>query len=102
MITNFKIYENKQIDPKAGDYVIMYCSDMGTEKLENFLNNTIGKIFSINIKHKYADVFYDDIPFNLKQYFFKNRISLNLIRIHNYSKSKSELEIILNANKFNI
>ena len=89
--------------PEVGDYVIaindLYVKD---SKYDIYINNTIGKIYSLN------DNYPNDIDRYLVEYenfpgwkYHESNQSRYLL-IKYWSKNKEELESILQANKFNI
>jgi hypothetical protein len=104
MITQYKIFEN-QTQADISDYVI--CEVNYNESiLEDFINNNIGIILSEKSERNNISVFikvkYDDVPENLLTFFYENVIELNKKTVTHFSKSKKELDIILNTKKFNL
>ena len=97
-------------NPEVGDYVIcLNISKNGSKyyvdnsKFANYLNNTIGKIYSIN---------YDNYSINDDRYLIeydnypgwgeRESKSKRYFDVTYWSKNKSELEYILQTNKFNL
>lgn len=121
MITNFKIFEEINIQPENGDYVILNLrKDSDTyKKLNIFLNNKIGKIIDIN-KTTTPKIFTIDygfetlsqIPLELVKFF--HRIYINDTDINYcfkcdmyddeiiFAKTEIELKINKKAKKYNI
>ena len=118
MITRFKIFENlNEGKPDVGDYVICKYKlgdyGYGSEKMTNFLENSIGKIV-LNMKDKnnfdYLITF-DNIPKRILKFFrtpyaedkYKGSVLwFGLTRIKFWSKDKEELEALIQANKYNL
>lgn len=106
-----KTYE-QNIELEVGDYVIIDYGLEGTVK--DFLVNSIGKLVEIlppELKYgKFENPYlirYENIPPNTMPVFIKltdtigdKRVSKKQIK--HSSKNKEDLEVILNANKFNI
>jgi len=132
MITKYKIFESVNNDkPKIGDYVIVdprYRSDFTNGNLVKFLSENIGRVKSDYFEDIYNndgssykiepvfEVEYDDVPTTkgVRKYFVKtpyygkastDRYYLNSVEmkfIQYWSESKEELELILQANKYNL
>lgn len=109
MIKSFKIFEKVNI-PEVGDYAIMQIqtTDRG---IDNFVCNTIGKISDIQWSTdgivQRIGVIYTDVPNKLQWWFSRmgpNRYKRNYTpnRLSQFAKTKEELEMILNANKYNL
>ena len=121
MITNFKIFENLNREPKVGDYVI--CKeDNGiawteyTKKVENFINGSVGRIDKIrkttksNQPNKYT-IQYFNVPSEIKKAFFtfggkdlkdyRIRI-LSRKEIVYFSNNKEDCEVYLSSKKYNL
>jgi len=108
----FKFYENIEDELTVGDYVLVKINiSKYTQKLtdiENFINSTIGKIYSIDNRHKNTDIYvlYDDVPESIKSYFnIKNDLctrNFDIRRIVEHSKTIEELKMKLETKKFNI
>ena len=96
--------------PEVGDYV--YCQeDLLTSddetyyKAMEFVKNNIGKILKKN--PKYSDFFvvrYENIPFELKEYFnvFKSSRNIKYDEIIYWGKTKEEVEAKINSEKYNL
>jgi len=102
---HIKVYDNlDNNEPEEGDYVI--CKEHSLNKyFVLFLENNIGKIIKIN-DYRYF-ITYDNIPEECNDYFmlyfcnFKTRDFFKS-EIKYWSKNKKDLEIILQANKYNL
>jgi len=94
MITNFKMFENIK-EPEIGDYVLIdYKLDM-----KETLDDMIGQI--IEIDHNYLVSPYAIHFSNVLQYpNYVVRVGRN--EILSFSKDKNQLEMELNAKKYNI
>lgn len=90
--------------PKIGDYVI--CREVGASPdLEQFVNNNIGKIFSINLRDKYPfEIEYSEkVPENISSKFIDGHTrQMDATEIIYWSDDKKELEMILNSRKYNL
>lgn len=92
-------------EPEVGDYVI--CSeehDGLSKKLIDFTSNNIGQLIEIDGTQYYPFVVkYDDnVPLELEVNFLHNTRGMMRAEIIHYSKNKEDLEMILNANKYNL
>jgi len=107
-----KFYESLTNDLEIGDYVLIKIDiSKYTQKqidTENFINNTIGKIYNIDNSHVNTDIYvlYENIPESIKSY-FKNMNgvyirSFDIDRIVEHGKTIEELKMKLETNKFNI
>jgi hypothetical protein len=123
-----KQFESK-LEPKVGDYVI--CTTTGShmepympDSMEDFFSNNIGKITRIEYvfyKNVLGDsghtaiirVTFKDVPENLKRNFYdwqnnKNSYSdgcfmwIHKNNIKHISKTKKDLEIMVNVEKYNL
>ena len=113
MIKNFKLFENNENKPQIGDYVVLNYKDNyrfspGFRRniqynINDFLNGCIGKICLI-IEQNKVGVSYEKIPNNLLDFFYKNNYYTiaYLEEIEKYSSSKEELELYLQAKKYNL
>jgi len=103
---HIKTFENSKNTPEVGDYILAnYDSIFDSLKdLVDFMNNTIGVVANITSFNPYVK--YDNVPINLKKYFNRNGskgiVDVSLDHILYFSKSKEEIEMKLNKNKFNI
>jgi len=114
MITNFKIYENKQTNPRLGDYVICSYDDCSYEDMnmhgysldeKTFIRDKIGKVIKIDRYNDYPYyVSYDNIPEHLSNGDIDGEDFIYISRdaVKYWSKDKKELDMILNTKKFNI
>jgi len=118
MITKFKLFENKQ-EPQIGDYVIcdievaIDIKDINyvmEQKYKNFLRNNIGKYVKNvpDARFSYC-IAYDYIPNEFKFFIRKyddfpnvQIIGVERSEILVFSKNKEDLEVKLNANKYNL
>jgi predicted nucleotide-binding protein (sugar kinase/HSP70/actin superfamily) len=110
MITKFKLYEQLKInEPQIGDYVL--CDEVDSEIIRvDFIRNNIGKIVYDNFSkvYKYL-VQYENVPELLDSWFsdgnninLKNCRRMSISEIKNYSKNKEDLEVLIQANKYNL
>ena len=95
MITEFKIYESlNDEEPKVGDYVI--CRTEFNNDLNLFLDNNIGEIIAIDFDfYESYQIYFNDIPESVSIPFSRDNIIY-------WTNDKYELELKLQANKFNI
>jgi len=107
-----KYYESLTDNLNVGDYVLIKINiskyNQKQIETENFINSTIGKIYSIDNRYINTDirVLYDDVPESIKSYFnIKNGLcirSFDIDRIVDHSKTIEELKMKIETNKFNI
>lgn len=104
-----KTYENLEIEPKVGDYVI--CDDSSAKDhiiLRDFINNNIGRLNHIDKEDPMPyDIEYKNIPYELSSFYFgfngrKNNRIMNRTEIIYFSKSKEDVEQYLQNKKFNL
>lgn len=94
---HLKKYESIE-KPEVGDYVLM--KSQATEKIANLINQTIGRIEFYSISQ--LGVKYD-FPISIL-----NELSIDNIRIFEthqivaFGKTKKELELKIQANKYNL
>ena len=87
--------------PQNGDYVI--CKEnMNDENFDNFLENNIGIITETPMHFETYEVKFDNIPQNLKGYFFNKERSFYIEQIIHFAKNKEDLELYIQANKYNL
>lgn len=105
---HLKTYEIiKNNDPQIEDYVIcrvLYISNDKLKNLLNFIENNIGLIVGLDTS-SYNTRFvveYDNIPKEIKNYFKSNVFFFSKEEIVKWSKSKKDLEIYIDANKYNL
>lgn len=82
-----------------------YQNQKLTPELKEFINSNIGFIQYISIAPgtNWISVIYDNIPDNLKEFFYyNNSILLNKDNIFLSSRTKEDLEIKMKADKYNI
>ena len=107
-----KKFEDKKYDPKEGYYVLMKSSMMNPE-LNEFIDNTIGKILKIEKNRNYASLIveYENIPMEIASLFGYNNYEFDENKgfkdflyssIVEYSDNKKDLEYKINAKKFNL
>ncbi len=107
-----KTYENMNKLPEIGDYVLMKINLTEYEhkdEINNYINNTIGKIINIYPSTDDIRIKYDNIPNNIKSWFrdhknYKNYYS-RILRIDKIvAIGKTPEEVILNRdiNKYNL
>lgn len=103
-----KTFENLNIEPEVGDYVICETNEgFAKNVINSIISRNIGQIIKITDDYYKYLVYYDcDIPPNLKGFFNDNEDGhcrlLGINEIKHISKNKKDLEIILNANKYNL
>ena len=101
-----KTYENIDDKPKLGDYVICNGDRLSwcTNEIKNFLSNNIGRIILINDRDVNYLVQYDYIPKELDIYFYNssNLRPINIDDIIKFSENKEDLEMYINAKKYNL
>ena len=102
-----KTYEDLNIykEPKIGDYVICTTNDTTSPGLKEFLEQTIGKC--INTNFNFLIIEYQYVPNEILYTNFdlttgKIRRGVMKDDVLYYSPNKEELEIYLNANKYNL
>jgi len=103
---HIKEYENINNNGiEIGDYVI--CENIYSvpyKLLESFLKSNIGRIVKFNYNRYF--IAYDDIPEECNDHFiiYHNLKVMDVFRneIKYWSKSKKDLEIILQSNKYNL
>ena len=109
-MTYLKYYENIEDNLEVGDYVLIKINILPyTQKqidTENFINNTIGKIIDIITDRNDVVVLYENVPETIKSYFNINNgldiRTFDINRIVEHGKTKEQLELKLQANKFNL
>ena len=111
---HLKTLETINDGPKIGDYIIVK-SNSPIYEINDFIENNIGQIFNI-VKFKnsrYGNTYYtkyNNIPSEIKVYFqylmLENKLcyyrGYDSSSIIEYSKNKENLEIILQAKKYNL
>jgi len=111
-----KTYENKNSEPKIGDYVIIKTNHKDP-RLINFFKNSVGKILNIKTEKAwgtnplYETKFIDEIPEELSNIWdspFRNKnwkTATHWVGIENivhFSKNKEDLEPYIISNKYNL
>jgi len=99
MITKFKIFENINENPKVGDYVILkpeqcnYLDNGQNDKLIDIIKTNIGQITKIHGSGEIFKIEFENVatPFNVR-----------ILKIKYWSNNKEELELKLQANKYNL
>ena len=101
-----KRFETVHTKPKVGDYVICEEDEESTlSDIKLIINNNVGKVVSYDSNNKYQyDVLYDvDIPEKIEsQFIYGNQRQMKTHEIIYWADNKEELEVILNANKYNL
>jgi len=98
-------------DPVVGDYVI--CNEADSDKdITAFISSNIGQIIKIKISDNLNKflyfINYDNIPYNLRFRFTdfentnKKMRGMFIEEIKYWSKNKEDLEVKLQANKYNL
>ena len=110
MITKFKIFENINVAPKVGDYVIIDTDRNNCNiQVNNFLNDNIGQIVETPTSHGGTEVIYivkfDDVSdellrFNYFDYEYTHQYKLNKLKC--WSDKKDELQTLIDSKKYNI
>ncbi len=90
MITKFKIFENiNESEPKIGDYVICKTRSTDTIEFKKYVDNNIGKIVDNYLAYYY-------VKFKEKTYIF------TIGNILYWAKNKEDIEVLIQANKYNL
>ena len=102
-----KKFENLKDEPEVGDYTICISPNfVVNEKLIDFIESNIGRITKMydvsSLKSKKYYILYDNVPISLEYYFDKNTRIFNEDEIIEFAKTKEDLEIKLQANKYNL
>ena len=108
---HLKTFENIK-KPQVGDYVLCY-EDAKDHNLKEFINNNIGKISIIRDKGSYIEcnytIEYENIPSiisnrftNFKKGDKKNERNMREEEIIFFSKNKEDVELYMQANKYNL
>ena len=66
------------------------------------LNTNVCRIHDIDFKNYEVTVEYENIPKNLKRFFYENTITFDISNMIEYGKNKEELELKLATNKYNL
>lgn len=111
---HLKSFETNDTElPQIGDYVICgeeFVAESETDiKLKNFTSNNIGIVYNFiakqNVDYPYL-IKYENIPEILLpkklNLFDDNCRKMSVIEIKYWSKSKEELKLIIQANKYNL
>jgi hypothetical protein len=106
---HLKTYENIIKEPKIGDYVIMRSKYKSKPELTEFIENTIGEIFSkyySDSKMEDIRVIYDFVPDDIRKNFMMIQGGFTMwfknYDIIEYAKTKKELKLKIAAKKYNI
>lgn len=86
-------------EPTIGDYVICVDKDYDDLEFNNFLATSIGKVVKYQYDQYYVE--YDNPPIYIEDT-WGNPIRFILDEILHFSKNKEDLEIYVQANKYNI
>lgn len=98
-----KTFENNNMKPQVGDYVLCKEADDVFPEVKEFTSNNIGKLIEIENLEKYPYMIkYKNIPKNLADYFQSNTRGMDISEIIFYSKDKDEVEARINATKYNL
>lgn len=99
MITKFKIYETNKT-PQIGDYVILEPFGLQSKEIVNFYVSHIGQIKDIETRsngEKVYNIIYDEmIP--IQGTYDCNQFITDI----KYFGSKDEMDLLLQANKYNL
>ena len=111
-----KKFENIDIEPEVGDYVLMRINlidSIKKDEINNYINNTIGQIIQIHPSTEEIRIRYDNIPDNIKDWFrnhkdwikdngdFYSRI-LQINKIVAIGKTPEEVILNRDINKYNL
>jgi len=103
-----KQYESINNIPQVGDYILFEDSDLKKE-ISNFMSNNIGLIVSKELVLYDYVVKYENVPDELTPYFSyaylkygRNCRGIERSDIIYFSSNKEDLEIRLQANKYNL
>jgi hypothetical protein len=102
---HLKTYENLNTLPKIGDYVV--CKDLSnpTKILGDFININIGKITSKKSEDEFY-IQYENVPPEIQEYFKYSNIKNTRYFLDNeilfWSKNKTDCEVYISSNKYNI
>lgn len=94
-------------EPQKGDYVIIN-SNFPQGEIVEFEKSHIGRIIKIdelppnNLYLREYIVEYDKIPNHLQDYFSGNKCYTTIDLIEHFSPNKEDLEIYINAEKYNL
>jgi hypothetical protein len=100
--------------PEPGDWVIIDYSSSISSPIDNFVKNNVGQIIGtgfwgyedVNGNEQEVLTFeieYFNIPIHLKKHFIAGgSIEVERKNIKSWSKNKEELELIINAEKYNL
>jgi len=103
MIKLFEEYKRiKGETPKKGDYVKINFHSHNQPSFDDYINNSIGKIYDIDFKNYEIRVEYEKIPNNIKGFFYDNTSDFDISCVAEYGKTIEELELKLTANKYNL
>jgi len=101
---HLKTYESLSDKPEIGDYVI--CEDeeiISNNTFRPFIKNNIGQIIEIDEKPPEYNIKYENIPTHLlNDYFYDDARYFYRKEIKYFSDNKEDLEILMNANKYNL
>ena len=106
-----KTFEAFKQEPKVGDYVICALNHTYNSRLEeyiNFISVNIGRVIKINLntqfkfKVKYNDTDYQKSRNPNNPNYPNNPSNWSLKGILFFSSNKEEMEIIIQANKYNL
>jgi hypothetical protein len=104
----FEQYSNDE--PTIGEYILAvekidaFIEKSDAVEIETFISENIGTLFAINTdgKIKLFIVQYENVPEHLKSYFYLNRRTFYIQEIVFHCETKEEVEIKMQANKFNL
>jgi len=88
--------------PQAGDYVIC-IENGGIQAVKNFVDNNIGIIVKVKNRPNFPyRVKYENIPIEIEEWFTDESREMSEKEIIHFSKNKEDLEIYIQANKYNL
>lgn len=98
-------------NPKIGDYVVCYEEDEITKSTKDipgfleFISNNVGRYIDVFDSDVFPyEIQYQNIPENIKEYYFNDDGTRQFSRkqIIFYSKSKEKAEIFIQSKKYNL
>lgn len=98
MITNFKIFENKENKPKFGDYVKINPIQFG-KNMYDFFNDNFGQVIKVTADPDYPYSVKFNVNFPSADY---NNLTFSDSEIEEYASTVDDLKIKLQAKKYNL
>lgn len=111
-IKTFELFYDINNYPKIGDYVLINVDYFNNKVFNEFINNTIGVVFDIQIysdmgirdtEHDEVIVIYDEnIPDDMDLFFFNKKRAFKMHRIVEFGKTPEELELKIASKNYNL